>query len=159
VLPPIEKLLAQLSREELRAEVRANLVAMQKAEQAASQEASQGLSARLARLERRLQGFTEMRADYELSREEYAKLRAEYEPQINELKAQLAARPHLALPDVEQLFAIADAIASDVVTNWDQQSWREMLEAVVERVIIEGHDIRVEWKPEFASLLSVLNPG
>jgi hypothetical protein len=62
------------------------------------------------------------------------------------------------LPDMEQFFALADALEGDPP---DDQEWREIIEGLVDKVVIEGSGdgrksqatIKVIWKPEFKSLL------
>jgi hypothetical protein len=39
------------------------------------------------------------------------------------------------------------------------QTWREFIEGMVDRIIIEGHDINVIWKPEYAPLLKLVAEG
>jgi site-specific DNA recombinase len=165
VIPPIEKLLAQLRQEDIRAEVRQQLMEYQKNQRSADQAAKQGVSDRLGRLEKRLTTWLEMVGDGEMSREQYAKLRAEYEPQIGELKKQLAERPHLALPNVEQVLAIADTITLD---SLDDLAWRDIIEGMVDRIVIERAEgdgkktptvIRVVWKPAYKSLLNLVAEG
>jgi hypothetical protein len=150
VLGPIEHLLSQLNQQDVRAAVRANLLETDRQERAKAQAGKHGLGDKLARLEKRLTTWLEMVGDGELPRSEYAKLRAEVEPQIAELQSQLAAQPHLALPDMEQFFALADALAGEPP---DDTEWRGLVEGMVDRITISGHDINVVWKPEFQSLV------
>jgi site-specific DNA recombinase len=158
VIPPIERLLSQLNRQDLRTAVRAELARQQAESQATDRVTKLSAVEELKRLEHRLSQWEDMVADGEMPRERFAQRRDEVLPRIKELQAKLEERPHLALPDIDQLFAIADAIASDVVTNWDQQSWREMVEGVLEKIIINDHDIKVDWKPEFATMLQMVLP-
>jgi hypothetical protein len=152
VIPPIEALLGKFSQEDVRAAVRAELVRQQEDTKAIDQVTKMGAVETLERMEKRMQTWLEMVGDGEMSREQYAKLRAEYEPQIKELQAQLAARPHLALPDMEQFFAIADALEG---VPPDDGEWREIIEGVLDRVVIEGHAIRVVWQEWFKPLLAL----
>jgi site-specific DNA recombinase len=166
VIPPIESLLARLSQEDFRAAVRAELVRQQEDTKAIDQVTKMGAVETLERLGKRMQIWLEMVGDGEMSREQYAKLRAEYEPQIKELQAQLAARPRLALPDIDQFFAIADALDGEPP---DDQEWRDIVEGMVDRVVIEGErsgsqgraeqgTIKVVWKPSYEPLLNIVNP-
>jgi site-specific DNA recombinase len=161
VIGPIEKLLRQLNQEEVRAAVRSELMEIEKQEKAKSHAGKQGLGDELSRLEKRLTTWLEMVGDGEITREEYAKARAEVEPRIKELQAQLAARPHLALPDVEQFLALADAldivdgavtIAGEAVSD---QWWRDVVEGSVAGIVVDGREIQVEWKPSFKGLLEM----
>jgi site-specific DNA recombinase len=154
VLGPIEHLLSQLNQQDVRAAVRANLMENDQRERAKSHAVKQGLGDKLARLEKRLTTWLEMVGDGDMTREQYAKLRAEYEPQIEDLQAQLAARPHLVVPDMEAFFAIADALEGEPP---DDQEWRDIIEGMVEKVIIEGHDIRVVWKDAFQPLMQAVS--
>jgi hypothetical protein len=54
---------------------------------------------------------------------------------------------------VQQLFELADALAGEPP---DDQEWREIFEGVVDRIVIDGHDIKVIWKPDFAPLLAMV---
>jgi hypothetical protein len=39
----------------------------------------------------------------------------------------------------------------------DDQAWRELVEGMVSRIVIEERDIRVEWKPEYESMIARLS--
>ena len=156
VLRPLELLLAQLNQQDVRAAVRAKLEESEQQERAKSQAVKQGLGYKLAWLEKRLTTWLEMVGDGEMSREQYAKLRAEYEPQIEELQAQLAALPHLALPATEAIFILAASYTPETLND---TGWRVLVEEFVARITIEGHDIRVEWQEWFKLLLEAVNEG
>jgi hypothetical protein len=156
VLRPLELLLAQLNQQDVRAAVRAKLEESEQQERAKSQAVKQGLGDKLARLEKRLTTWLEMVGDGEMSREQYAKLRAEYEPQIEELQAQLAALSHLALPATEAIFSLAASYTPETLND---TGWRVLVEEFVARITIEGHDIRVEWQEWFKLLLEAVNEG
>jgi site-specific DNA recombinase len=151
VLPPIQALIKSLNQDDLRAQVRANLVEMHQAEQEVVRKATQALSDRLNRLENRLSQWEDMVADGEMTRERFVQRRDEILPQIKELQAQLAEQPQVYTPNLDHLFDMVDTISVD---DLDSLAWREIIEAVVEKIIINGRDIEVIWKAQYAPLFS-----
>jgi site-specific DNA recombinase len=156
VIPPIERLLAQLNQEDVREGVKAELVRQQEESKAADQVKKLGLADEVKRLEARLSRLEETYLDGDIVRERYLVNRDAILPRLKELQAQLAARPHLALPDMEQFFAMADALEGQPP---DDQEWREIIEGMVDRIVIEGRDIKVVWKEAFAPLLGLTTEG
>ena len=76
--------------------------------------------------------------------------------------ASKASTPTPVAPDLTHLFAVADSITVD---SLDDEAWREIIEGVVDRIVIEGaggdgrtfpSNIRVEWKAEFEPLLEMV---
>ena len=61
------------------------------------------------------------------------------------------------MPDPEKLLAIAQDIAADLPNSLDQQSWREIFEMMIERIVINAHDVVVMWRPEFEAIMTVGN--
>ena len=153
VIPPLEWFLQSAQREDYRAAVRAELVRQQEETQVADRVSKKGAAERLERLEARLSSLEDAYLDGDIPRDRYRSRRDELTSQIKDLRAQLAARPHLALPSVQQLFELADALAGEPP---DDQEWREIFEGVVDRIVIDGHDIKVIWKPDFAPLLAMV---
>jgi DNA invertase Pin-like site-specific DNA recombinase len=149
VLPPIQALIASLNQQDLRQQVRANLVEMHNAEMMEARRATQGLTDRLARLENRLARWENAMGDGEMSRERFIQRRDEILPQIKELQAQLAEQPQVVAPELDHLFAMADTITVD---DMDDLAWREIIEAVVEKIVVRGRDIEVIWRPAYALL-------
>jgi site-specific DNA recombinase len=162
VIPPIKSLLSKLKEEDIRAAVRAELVRQQEDTKAADRVTKMGAAETLERLEARLSSLEDAYLDGDIVKDRYRARRDELTSQINELQAQLAAKPRLVLPDLEQFFALADALEGDPP---DDQEWREIIEGLVDRVVIEGSGdgrkspptIKVIWKPEFAPLLETVN--
>ena len=87
--------------------------------------------------------------------------------QHREIQEQLATKPHLVSPDIDQVFAIAESITLDAL---DDQAWRDIIEAMVDRIVIDRRlgdtdgriapaSITVLWKPEFESLLTGVSGG
>ena len=79
--------------------------------------------------------------------------------------ASKASTPAPVAPDLTHLFTIADSITVDTL---DDQAWREIIEGIVDRVVIEGASgdgrkspasIRVEWKAEFRPVLEMVTEG
>jgi site-specific DNA recombinase len=161
VIPPIERLLSQLSQEDIRAAVRAELVRQEEDARSADVVTKLGAKEQLERLEARLSSLEDAFLDGDIPKERYRVRRDEIAGQVKELQNQLAARPHLAPPDMEQLFALADAVdivegtitvAGEAVSD---QWWRDVIEGVVDRIVIEAHDVRVEWKETFKPLFGL----
>jgi site-specific DNA recombinase len=164
VIQPIEALLGQLKQDEFRAAVRDELTQQQQAMQTATQQTKESLAETQKRLEGRLSRLEDSFLDGDLSRDRYLTRRDEIMGQLEEVRAQLAERPHLALPDMEQIFAIVDALGAEPP---DDLEWREIVEGMVERVVIEGErggsngraeqgTVKVIWKPDFAPLLDTV---
>jgi site-specific DNA recombinase len=154
VVPPIEKLISKLSQDDVRAAVRAELVRQQEDTMAADQVTKMGAADTLERLEARLSSLEDAFLDGDIAKDRYRARRDELAGQIKELQAQLATRPHMALPDVDQLFALADALEGEPP---DDQEWREIIEGMVDRIIIEGRNIRVVWKDAFQPLMEAVS--
>ena len=159
VIPPIERLLGQLSQADLRVAVRAELGRQQEDSAAADQVARAGLVDRLRKLEARLTQWEDLYGDGEMPRERFIQRRDEVFPQIEELRAQLAAQPQVVMPNLDQLFAFAENLT---VADLDNEAWRQIIQGLVYRVVIEGAEddgrkapaeIRAEWKPQFRPLL------
>jgi site-specific DNA recombinase len=146
VIPPIENLLCKLNREDVRASVRAELVRQQEDAKSADVVTKLGAKETLERLEARLSSLEDAYLDGDITKDRYRARRDELTSQIKELESQLAARPHLALPDTEQLFALADALQGEAL---DDLEWRQVVEGTLDRVIINGRDIQVQWKDTF----------
>jgi site-specific DNA recombinase len=156
VIPPIESLLARLSQEDFRAAVRAELVRQEEHTKVADRITKMGAAETLERLESRLSSLEDAYLDGDIPRDRYRARRDELTSQIKGLQRQLAERPHLALPDLEQFFALADALEGEPP---DDHEWRHIIAGVLDRITIEGHDIHVEWKEWFKGLLETVNEG
>ena len=154
VLAPIEALLETLHQEDIQQATREKLQKQANDTRNEDRAAQVGLEKKLDQLKRRLSRYEEMYADAEMSRDRYLDQRGTLEPQIQALEVQLTERPRLALPDIEQFFAMADALEGQPPDN---EEWREIVGGMVDRIIISGHDIRVEWKEAFAGLLETAN--
>ena len=135
VIPPIEKLLVQLSQADLRVAVQAELERQQEDSAAADQVARAGLPERLRKLEARLTQWEYLFGDGEMPRERFIQRRDEVLPEIEELRGQLSDRPKPVLPDLDQLFAIAERLT---VADLDDEAWRDIVGAMINRVVIEG---------------------
>jgi site-specific DNA recombinase len=156
VIPPIEKLLAKLSREDIRSAVRAELVRQEEVTKAADRVTKMGAAETLERLESRLSSLEDAYLDGDIPRDRYRARRDELTSQIKDLQRQLTERPHLALPDLDQLFTLADALGDEPL---DDGEWRHVLEGVVEKVVINDRNIEVIWKKTFVTLLAAVSKG
>jgi site-specific DNA recombinase len=165
VLPPLQALLAQLKQEDIRAAVRKELTSQRDSLKLAAQQTRESLAETQSRLEARLSRIEDSYLDGDLSRDRYLTRRDEIMAQLEEVRAQLVARRHLALPDMEQIFALADALDGEPP---DDQEWREIVEGIVDRVVIEGErsgsqgraeqgTVKVVWKPSYEPLLNIVN--
>jgi site-specific DNA recombinase len=162
-IPKLEALLGQLRQEDLRVAVREELTRQQQGTQEATQQTKESLSENQRRLEARLSKVEDSFLDGAMDRERYLTRRDEIKSQLDEVKAQLTARPQMALPNVEQFFALADAvdivegaitIAGEAVSD---QWWRDVIEGLVEKVVIEVRNIRVVWKDAFMPLMEAVS--
>lgn len=160
VIPPIEALLSKLKQEDVRVAVRAELVRQQEDNRTDNQLTNVGLIARMEKAEARLSALEDTYLDGDIVVSRYRKKRDELSSNIKELKGQLEAKPRLILPDVDQLFSIAENIS---IADLDQQSWREIILAMVEKIVISsvGSDgrktpaiVTVQWKSEYAGLMA-----
>jgi site-specific DNA recombinase len=164
VLPPIEALLGKLRQEDVRASVRQELVRQKEGSQAADEVSKLGLADKMTQLEGRLSALEDKYLDGDLSRDRYLTRRDEIITQLEEVRGQLETRPHVDLPDLEQIFAIADALEGEPL---DDLEWRDMVEGMVDRVVIEGErsggqgraeqgTVKVVWKPAYEPLLNIV---
>jgi hypothetical protein len=69
-----------------------------------------------------------------------------------ELASLKPVQPQAPAPDLDSLFAMADALEGEPL---DDQEWRTVIEGTVERITISGREIRVEWKDTFKPLLEI----
>jgi site-specific DNA recombinase len=156
VIPPLERLIAMVSKDDLRQKVRDELVRQEEDAKSADVVTKLGAKEQLERLEARLSSLEDAMLDGDIPKKRYRVRRDEIASQVKELQAQLAARPNLALPDLDGLFALADALADQPP---DDEEWRQIIVGTVERIVISGRDIVVEWKPSFKPLLEMTNEG
>jgi site-specific DNA recombinase len=156
VIPPIEALLGKLKQADIRAAVREELAHQDKATIQGTLQVKESLAEKQQRLENRLSNLEDDYLDRTISKERYLKRRDEILAQLEEIRGQLAAKPHLALPDVEQVLAIADTITLDTL---DDLAWRDIIEGMVDRIVIEDHEIKVIWKPAYEPLLNLVAKG
>jgi septal ring factor EnvC (AmiA/AmiB activator) len=156
LIPPIEALIAKLSEVDLREAVRAEIVRQQQEAVTAAQATSRGASEQIARLEARLTSLEDAMLDGEISKERYRVRRDDLLGQIQELRPQVDQRPQVVAPDLDQLFALSDALAGEPL---DDIEWREVVAGTVERIVINGRDIDVQWQDSFKPLLEMTNEG
>jgi hypothetical protein len=96
--------------------------------------------------------------DGDLGKDRYLIRRDQILAELAEIQEGLATRLQPAMPDLDELFAIADTIT---VENLDDEAWRDIIEGMVEKVVIEGTGkqslaaIKVHWKPAFESLIDL----
>jgi site-specific DNA recombinase len=154
VLPPIEKLLVRLNQKDMREAVRKELILQQEEIRSTVQETKESLAETQKRLEGRLSSLEDAYLDGDIPRERYRVRRDEIMAQLEELRAQLAERPDLSLPDTEQIFALAASYTPEALND---AGWRVLVEEFVNRITIEGHDVRVEWQEWFKPLLETVN--
>ena len=147
VLPPVQALLAHLSKADMRKAVREAL-ASQIAKAAPDSKVGQR-----EKLEARLSKLEDSYLDGDITRDRYISKRDEIMAELASLKP---VQPQAPAPDLDSLFALADALEGEPPDN---QEWREIIEGMVDRVIIQGHDIRVVWKDAFEPLFGMTAEG
>ena len=125
-----------------------------------ARQTSEALAETQVRLEARLTRLEDRYLDGDLSQERYLVRRDEILAKLQELRAQLPEQPRQVLPDIDQVFSIAESITLDTL---DDQAWRDIIEAMLDRVTIEGSgdgrknppEIKVLWKPEYEPLIAM----
>jgi hypothetical protein len=160
VIEPIKSLLGQLSREDMRKAVREELTRHQAAANTKATGSQEDLSKRQEKLETRLSRLEDSYLDGDIGKDRYLTRRDEILAQLAEIKEALAIQPKVVDADLDQLFAIADAIT---VETLDDQAWRDIIEGMVDRIIIEGTGdgrkspptIKVVWKPAYEPLFTL----
>jgi site-specific DNA recombinase len=153
VLTPIKELMERLSQEDMRKAVREELTR----QQAAASNAIGSQVSQREKLEARLSKLEDSYLDGDIARDRYLIKRNEILAQLADLKE--AAHPQRESASLDELFALADAvdiidgaitIAGEAVSD---QWWRDIIEGLVERIVIDGREIKVEWKPIFRGVL------
>jgi len=163
VIPPIESLLGKLRQEDIRVAVREELAGQRESVKAAQRQTTEGMTESQRRLEGRLSRLEDRYLDGDLSQERYLIRRDEFMAQLKEIQKDLATKPQPVLPDIDRVFSIAESITME---DLDDQAWREIIEAMVDRISIEGSatktdgrrspaTIRVLWKSEYEPLLAL----
>lgn len=160
VIPPIKALLASLSQEDVRTAVRQELARQQSASDGQAADSIGSLTDKRNKLDARLSRLEDAYLDGDIFKDRYFQKRDEILGQLAEIKEALAIRPRAAMPDLDQLFAIAESIAIETL---DDLAWREIIEGMVDRVTVEGDGdgrknppvIRVVWKPEYEPLIAM----
>jgi hypothetical protein len=160
VIPPIKELISRLEHQDVREAVRAELIQRQEGAQASASQSRQTQEETREKLEARLSRLEDSYLDNDLSRDRYLVRRDEIMTQLEEIKTKLEERPTVITPDLKQLFAISESITVDTL---DDQAWRDIIEGMVDRIVIEGTgdgrksppSIKAEWKPEYAPLLNM----
>lgn len=161
VIPPIERLIQKMSQAEIQEAVRAELISQEQAAAAATQVSNKGKGEQMDRLLARLTNLENDYLDREISRDRYRLRRDEINNQLQDIEAQMVVQPKAVLPDMEQLFAIAESIN---INNLDTQAWRQLVAGMVDRIVAEnpsdGHKnpptIVVQWKREYENLIAEL---
>ena len=167
VMPPIETLLSRLSEQDVWAAVREEFAQQEESTRASTQQTREGLAETQRRLEVRLSRLEDQYLDADLSRDRYLIRRDEITAELREIQGQLAEQPKIVVPDIEPVLAIAESITLGTL---DDQAWRQIIEAMVDRIVIEGPSteadgrrspaaIRVVWKPEYELLLALVANG
>lgn len=163
VIPHIERLLGELSQADIRTAVRAEMLRQASETQASGQQSRDSLTETQKRFENRLSRLEDSYLDGDIRKDRYIAKRDEILGQLEEIKAHLSDIPKAAAPDIDNLIAIAETIA---VGDLDDQAWREIVENMVDRIVIEGTGgdgrkapatVRVEWKAEYAGLIGDAN--
>ena len=124
---------------------------------------TEGMTESQRRLEGRLSRLEDRYLDGDLSQERYLIRRDEFMAQLKEIQKDLATKPQPVLPDIDRVFSIAESITME---DLDDQAWRDIIEAMVDRISIEGSatktdgrrspaTIRVLWKREYEPLLGM----
>jgi site-specific DNA recombinase len=156
VIRPLERVLNSLAKEDINAAVQEELIRQRWEMMQGALQTKENLLETQKRLEGRLSRLEDSFLDGDLDRDRYLTRRDEIKGQLQDIKSQLAARPHLVLPDIERLFAISASLAEDLPGSLDSQSWRELIELLLEKVTISGHDVDVVWKEEFESMFELV---
>jgi site-specific DNA recombinase len=158
VIPPIKALIERFKAEDVRTAVREELTRRQSASNSQATASKEILTDRQEKLEARLSRLEDSYLDGDIGKDRYLTRRDEILTQLAEIKEALAIQPKAVTLDLNQLFDIADAITADTL---DDQAWRDIIEGMVERVIVEGTGdgrksrsiIKVIWKEAYAPLL------
>jgi site-specific DNA recombinase len=160
VIPPIKTLIERLKAEDVRTAAREELTRRQSATKSQATASKENLTDRQVKLEARLSRLEDSYLDGDIGKDRYLTRRDEILTQLAEIKEALAIQPKAVNVDLDQLFAIADAIT---VETLDDQAWRDIIEGMVDRVIIEGTGdgrkspptIKVVWKPAYEPLFTL----
>ena len=121
------------------------------------------MEAEYAKLEARLSRLEDSFLDGDLNKERYKPRRDEILLQLEQINETLAAQPIIPTPDLTPVFTLAESIS---IEDLDAESWREIVENMVDRIVIEGTGgddrkipatVRVQWKAEYAGLIGGAN--
>ena len=116
-------------------------------------------------LEKRLAGLEDGYFDGEIAKDRYLQRRDDYLKTLEEIESKISDLPTLHRMDIQPVLGIINTITWETL---DDQAWREIVEGVVDRVVVEGpggdgrtfpSTIRIEWKAEFQPLLEMVAEG
>jgi len=151
VLGPIKTLIASVNSADARQRTKDILtekVASQRTEADTSRTALTNLK---VFLEADLEKWTDRFMKDLIPQDHYLKHRKQVEEELADVEEKLSKAPKpAAAPDMEAFFAMADILEGQPP---DDQEWREIIEGMVERIVIEERDIRVVWKDAFQPLM------
>jgi site-specific DNA recombinase len=161
VIPPIKALIERFKAEDVREVAREELTRRQSATNRQATASKEILTDRQEKLEARLSRLEDSYLDGDIGKDRYLARRDEILAQLAEIKEVLAIQPKVVNIDLDQLFAVADAITVDTL---DDQAWRDIIEGIVDRIIIEGTGdgrkspptIKVLWKEAYAPLFAIV---
>ena len=100
--------------------------------------------------------------DGEIAKDRYLQRRDDYLKTLEEIESKLSDLPTVPRMDIQPVLGIMDTITWDTL---DDQAWREIIEGVVDRVVVEGSggdgrtfpsSIKIIWKSEFQPLLDMV---
>ena len=151
VIPPLQAALKRFSEEDVRTAVRGEVERQRQEGALAERQSEENLGSTITRLEARLTALEDAYLDGDIGRERYIVRRDQITAQIDDARAKLGERMAPDLLDVEALFAAAEGLS---VENLDDLSWRTLIEATIDKIVIEDGVINVHWKPEYQALLS-----
>jgi site-specific DNA recombinase len=162
VIPPIETLIERLKAEDLRAAIQEQLIRQRSAANEQSTASRGSLADRQEKLEARLTRLEDSYLDGDIGKDRYLTRRDEILGQLAEIKEALTVQPKAVNADLDQLLAIANALEGEPP---DDQEWRELIEGMVERIIVEGTgdgrkvrpSVKVVWKAAYAPLLDTVS--
>jgi len=158
VLLPIQAVISALSDSTLREAVREALAREQEAAALAARTSQADLMAQIEKLEARLSKLEDGWMDGIVSKARYVERRDQIEAELKDIRRQIEATPAPVQADASKVLAMAEKLTVD---DLDDGAWRELVEALVEKILVHGKSqgrrayIEVVWKPAFQVVKAV----
>jgi site-specific DNA recombinase len=155
VLLPLQATLSALSEADVRNAVRAELKREAEAARIANMSAQANLTAAKERLESRLSRLEDMFMDATITKTRYVQRRDQILSELTEIKHRIDESPTPLAGDISGLLVMAESLT---VSDLDTVAWRDIIEAVLERIEIKGvagkrgTAIVVHWKQGFEAV-------